>query len=825
MAAQVQCPNPSCGRQATIPEEQPGHTVRCPHCGTELSSVHGSRLSASATAEYRADPPPHAELPRQIGQFEIRARLGSGAFGAVYRAYDPRLEREVALKVAHPETLANPPAVERFLREAQAAAQLRHPHIVPVFEAGRDGACYYIASALITGRTLAETLRAGRLDFRSSARLVRDLAEALHHAHRLGIVHRDVKPANVMLDAEGKAYLMDFGLAHWQGAPNRLTRLGDVLGTPAYMAPEQAKGQTGEAVPASDQYSLGVVLYELLCGQKPFSGPPQLVLFNAIRQPPPTPRTWQPTIPPDLEAICLKALAKRPEQRYPDCHQLADALRRWLAAEIGSPHGIVEAETPATIVSAATAVDDSVPTGRRGRHWWKTGPHAWIAAALGVGLVGLAAIAMVIRINRGPPEQPAVVAATGPVESMAHSREPAGSPPKDGPKRAGPRAPEPEPADDLPGPHPADPDNNALRLPFETIRVASTHVDSLGLSPDGERLATAGGSIGQRGFAKLQDLASGRELADLDEKGLWVFSVAFHPDGGVLATGSDDGLVRLYDGYNGRPRKVLAGHRTPVKAVAFSPDGKMLASLSDEAVKLWDVAAGKKRPVAIKRHRGPVQYPVPLSIAFSPDGQTLAAGTRDRLVVLWDVATGKERAVLEGHKGFVLAVAFSPDGKTLASASMDHTAKIWDVARHRELRTIREHAGSVTGVAFSPDGNQLATVGGSKDRTVRLWDWRGGKQLAAFGGDGGGLWSVVFLAGGRILAGANQNGPRELVGRGRRPAGTERQTTAAAASCSVFSTSPLDDLHLPAPQVQRPHERRHGRGLLPGRPADPLLRL
>jgi hypothetical protein len=262
----------------------------------------------------------------------VRARLGAGAFGAVYRAYDPQLEREVALKVPHPGSLESPTAVERFLREAKAAARLRHPHIVPVYEAGSDHAHHYIATAFIDGCTLARAVEERRLDFRRAAEAVRDLAGALAYAHAEGVVHRDVKPANVMLDRRGAAYLMDFGLAHRQDA-EQLTQQGSVLGTPAYMAPEQAAGQTGRPLPASDQYSLGVILYELLCGRVPFSGPPQIVLFNILHQTAPAPRAVAPGVPAGLERVCRRAMARRPEDRYPGCQELADDLTRWLQGE------------------------------------------------------------------------------------------------------------------------------------------------------------------------------------------------------------------------------------------------------------------------------------------------------------------------------------------------------------------------------------------------------------------------------------------------------------------------------------------------------------
>ncbi len=255
----------------------------------------------------------------RLSRFEILDVLGEGHHATVYRAFDPFLERQVALKLRRPRAGASARALERFLSEARALARLHHPRIVPVFEAGRDGDSHYIAMALIEGRSLAERIAEKPLLFEESARIVAELAEALAHAHGMGIIHRDVKPANVRIDPLDEAYLMDFGIAYLPDSGEVPTPPGTILGTPAYLAPELAHGGSALVLPSSDQYSLGTVLYEMLCGQPPFFGTPSSVLLHAVHHDPPSPRTLDPRIPRPLSAICRKAMAKQPDERYVSC--------------------------------------------------------------------------------------------------------------------------------------------------------------------------------------------------------------------------------------------------------------------------------------------------------------------------------------------------------------------------------------------------------------------------------------------------------------------------------------------------------------------------
>jgi serine/threonine protein kinase len=337
---------PSCGKQYKVSAEKLGQQAVCKQCGirftlsaeqpsTDESPVAAPQVDTAAVAAPQVGTVRSGlrDVPERIGRFEIRRRLGAGAFGAVYQAYDPLLSREVALKVPHAATLQSEKSRLRFFTEAKTAAQLRHPNIVPVYEPGQDGDTYYIVSAFIEGQTLEDAIDDQRPNFRHSAKLVKDLAGALAYAHKLGIVHRDIKPANIMLDAHGDPLLMDFGLARFEAEQSRLTIDGALLGTPAYMSPEQAARRNDQVGPASDQYSLGVVLYELLCGEPPFSGPPAVLIALVLNQEPVSPRIVNDKVPKDLETICLKAMAKRPSQRYADCTTLADDLRRWLADE------------------------------------------------------------------------------------------------------------------------------------------------------------------------------------------------------------------------------------------------------------------------------------------------------------------------------------------------------------------------------------------------------------------------------------------------------------------------------------------------------------
>jgi hypothetical protein len=342
MAASLLCRR--CGAALTGADNSAAVSTSCPNCGLATADYlppgDPAATAALSTVDYAgtlgpvvdSPIPPGKPAPGRIGRFELRATLGQGAFGRVYRAYDPQLDRQVALKVPRfaPD---RPDLVDRFLGEARAAARLRHPNIVAVFESGQADGEFYIACEFVEGTSLSTRLARQRPDFNQAARWVRQLALAVAYAHAEGIVHRDIKPANILLDREGRPLLADFGLAKRLGEEAQRTADGTVLGTPAYMAPEQARGDLASVGPLSDQYSLGVVLYELLTGQRPFGGSPHEVLAQVTREEPPPPRRLNPRVPLDLEAICLQAMAKESGRRYASAALLADDLGRFLAGE------------------------------------------------------------------------------------------------------------------------------------------------------------------------------------------------------------------------------------------------------------------------------------------------------------------------------------------------------------------------------------------------------------------------------------------------------------------------------------------------------------
>lgn len=698
----------------------------CPSCGqslilvpptvTQLPREEDSPPAAESSARNKGPLPgtidepkgqatvdvPPAELPVQIGRFVVRQHLGEGAFGVVYRAYDPQLDCEVALKVARPGTLTTPERVERFLREAKAAAQLRHPNIVPLFETGRDGDLYYLACAFIDGQPLTAIIKEDKTDFCRAARITRRLAEALAYAHGQGVIHRDVKPANVMVDGKGEPLVLDFGLAARHDAEERLTQEGAILGTPLYMAPEQ---WAGKAVAASDQYSLGCTLFELLAGRAPFLSSLQQLMADHQHSEPPSPRKLKRQVPRDLETICLKCLAKAPAKRYADCQALADDLRRWeegmpiQARRLSYRERLVRwtRRNPALAAALSSAAVLLVLATVFGFRQWHLNTELTIAIEQGENRFRMAQYSKSF-------DRALVLCQMG---DIARAR---------------------AILDDLPSDLQSCERDYLEVLCRRKCQELIGHLDVVNqvtFSPDGRHVVSSSAD----GTAKVWDVATEQDIFTLRGHTGKLTGGAFSPDGKHIVTAGEDGTVRSWNAVTGRAVHVLKGHEGSALSVVTSPDSKYAVSGgADQTVRVWDLTTGKQVRL-LRGHTGPVA-----GVAFSADGQRIASASADKTVRLWDAGTGEEVFCFRGHDAAVRGVALPSKG----ARAISYDAKailVWDTATGQVVRKAQEPNMEVNQVSANPNGDRLAVVEVKQRldiKAIRLWDVNTGDKITPF---------------------------------------------------------------------------------------------
>jgi WD40 repeat protein/tRNA A-37 threonylcarbamoyl transferase component Bud32 len=641
-----------------------------------------------------------------FGDYELLEEIGRGGMGVVYKARQRSLNRIVALKLILSGRFASKESVERLRAEAAAAATMRHPNIVAIHEMGQVASQHYFSMDYVAGRSLAEMVRERPLPANRAAAYVRTIAEAMEEAHRNGTLHRDLKPSNVLIDEHDQPRITDFGLAKRLGDDSELTVSGKAIGSPGYMPPEQVLGKRNAISRRSDVYAMGALLYHLLTGRPPFSAETmEATLAQALNNEPAAPRSLNPTVPCDLETICLKCLEKEPVRRYRTAQELADDLRRFEYDEPISARPVTTSEKlwrwarrNPSIATLAASLLIVFLAGLVGVTWqWRraerhvrteatqrqrledTLAHKEIQEAERLFAVGdvSSALARLARILRQNPMDR--VAATRLLSALTYRN---------------------------------------FALPTLTPLVHEASVLSAEFSRDGQRVVTGAAD----GSVRVWNAQTGKLLLELPSHAARVRHAVFSPDGQRIVSASEDGTARIRDAHTGQELTPVLRHNDKIRRVRFSPDGNLVVSASaDATARLWNSRTGELAAPPLQ-HGKYVNEAV-----FSRDGKWVATSSEDGTACVWDAQTGRRLGDPMQHGGDVVALRFSPDGKRIVTTSTDGTARIWRALSGQTLTPPLPHKAHVAFANFSPDGAKVVTA--SHDDTARLWNATTGEPL------------------------------------------------------------------------------------------------
>ena len=672
----------------------------------------------------------------KIPGYVVLEELGRGGMGVVFKATAERLNRIVALKMILAGDLAGPEASARFLTEAEAVARLQHPQVVQIFRIGDHNGRPYLEMEYVAGGSLADRLDGRPWGPTGAARLVESLAEAVHHAHVREIVHRDLKPANILMTVDGTPKVTDFGLAKSLGADDGLTRTDSIIGSPSYMAPEQAGFVAICRVgPTTDVYSLGAILYELLTGRPPFRAATVLATLEQVRVADPAPPSRiQPGLPIDLETIVLKCLEKDPARRYAGADALAADLRRFCAGEpiLARPVGVIG----------------------RGVKWARRRPLtaglAIVSATSTVLLILVLAVTTLVFIHQQRKTLDALNRERWVREELAKANSRLAAQQRQTEKALESKTEALEATSE-------DLQRERLASYFQRIDLANAEKWAMRDSRAQQVLDECPPDLRAWEWRYLKRSSPTEPLAFVGHTGE-VWDAVISPDGRRLASASFDNTIKLWDTATGKLERTLRGHEARTYSVAFDKQGTHLVSASaDRTAILWDVATGE--PVHVLRGHGDnVRCAV-----FHPAGGAVVTGSWDGSIRCWNARTGQAVGAYQTSTGWITRVAFSPDGGLVAVGGAAGRAEVRDFFSDHVVQTFVSSAGPILSVAFSPDGWRVATTGNVAGAgIVQVWNVSTGREDLSFKVGSGLIERVTFSPDGRRLVTSGWDGTVRL---------------------------------------------------------------